>query len=140
MTDTTNLTDEVTLPVRWGDVDRFGHVNNITYIEYSQEARIAFGVKHFGGGTGLPVFVRHIEADYHRPIMPDTTEVTVRTEVVSVGNTSFTTRQEILDRHGSVCCTITSVLVVVDTATATPRAITKKEIGILTRSAAEDGQ
>ncbi|WP_291313425.1 acyl-CoA thioesterase [Corynebacterium sp. UBA2622] len=129
-----NLTDEVTLPVRWGDFDRFGHVNNLTYIEYAQEARIAFGNEHFGGGTGLPVFVRHIEADYTRPLLPDTTEVTVRTEVTNVGNTSFTTRQDILDRQGRVCCTVTSILVVVDTATATPRAITKREMGILMRA------
>lgn len=133
-----NLTDEVTIPVRWNDVDRFGHINNITYIEYTQEARIAFSQKNFGAGSGLPVFVRHIEADYLRPVMPDTTEVTVRTEVISVGNTSFTTRQDILDRHGSVCCSVTSVLVVVDTSTATPRAITKRELGILTRSGSED--
>ncbi len=136
--DTANLADEVTLPVRWGDFDRFGHVNNLTYIEYAQEARIAFGNAHFGGGTGLPAFVRRIEADYTRPLLPDTTEVTVRTEVVNVGTTSFTTRQDILDRHGRVCCTVTSILVAMDTDTATPRSITKREMGILTRASAGD--
>ncbi|MDY5786292.1 MULTISPECIES: acyl-CoA thioesterase [unclassified Corynebacterium] len=131
---TSNLTDEVTLPVRWSDFDRFGHVNNTAYLEFAQEARIVFSNAHFGGSAGLPVFVRRVEADYSRPILPDTTEVTVRTEVTHVGNTSFTTRQDVLDRHGRVCCTVTSVLVVVDTATASPRAITKHEMGILTRA------
>ncbi|WP_342318298.1 acyl-CoA thioesterase [Corynebacterium mayonis] len=126
-----NLIHEITVPVRWGDVDRFGHINNLTYIEYAQEARIAFSNERFGGATGLPVFVRRVEADYSRPILPDTSEVTVRTEVAEIGNTSFTTRQSILDRQGRVCCTVTSVLVVVDTATATPRAITQREMGIL---------
>ncbi|WKD57143.1 Thioesterase superfamily protein [Corynebacterium capitovis DSM 44611] len=132
---TAYVTDEVTLPVRWSDFDRYGHVNNATYIEYAQDARLAFGAKHFG--AGLPVFVRHVEADYARPIMPDTTEVLVRTSVVRVGTTSFTTQQDILDRHGSVCCTVTSVLVAVDIETSTPREITSRELGILTQGPAE---
>ncbi|MGH3317205.1 MAG: acyl-CoA thioesterase, partial [Nocardioidaceae bacterium] len=28
--------------VRWSDVDSYGHVNNVKYFEYFQEARIAF--------------------------------------------------------------------------------------------------
>ena len=31
-----------TLQVRWADFDQFGHVNNVKYIEYAQEARILF--------------------------------------------------------------------------------------------------
>lgn len=86
------------------------------------------------------MFVRHVEADYNRPILPDTTSVRVKTEVVKVGNTSFTTRQDIMDRHGSVCCVVTSVLVVVDVQTSTPRAITQQELGILTQNPAGEGK
>lgn len=28
------------IPVRWGDMDNYGHVNNSVYLEYAQEARI----------------------------------------------------------------------------------------------------
>ncbi|QPK82888.1 acyl-CoA thioesterase [Corynebacterium qintianiae] len=136
----THKTHEITLPVRWDDFDRYGHVNNVVYVEYAQEARIAFSNEFFGAAGSLPVFVRHIEADYNRPIMPDTTDVRVRTEVIKVGNTSFTTRQDIIDRHGSVCCTVTSVLVVVDTKTSTPRAITQQELGILTSGGTGEGE
>lgn len=122
MTETTSTTKthEFRLPVRWGDFDRYGHVNNAVYIEYAQEARLAFATEFFGTSGSFQVFVRLIEADFTRPVMPDTTEILVRTEVIKVGNTSFTTRQDIIDRHGNVCCSVTSVLVVVDVKTATP--------------------
>jgi acyl-CoA thioester hydrolase len=28
------------IPVRWGDMDNYGHVNNTVYLEYVQEARV----------------------------------------------------------------------------------------------------
>ena len=39
MTETTSTTKthEFRLPVRWGDFDRYGHVNNAVYIEYAQD-------------------------------------------------------------------------------------------------------
>ena len=30
------------IPVRWGDMDAFGHVNNIVYFQYCESARIAY--------------------------------------------------------------------------------------------------
>ena len=30
------------IPVRWGDMDNYGHVNNTVYLEYIQEARIGW--------------------------------------------------------------------------------------------------
>jgi acyl-CoA thioester hydrolase len=35
------LIHEIKIPVRWGDMDSFGHVNNIIYFLYAQEARFA---------------------------------------------------------------------------------------------------
>lgn len=42
----------VQIPMRWGDMDAYGHVNNVNLIRLMEEARIAgFGVP---GGTGAP--------------------------------------------------------------------------------------
>ncbi|HLV17667.1 MAG TPA: thioesterase family protein [Pseudomonas sp.] len=30
------------IPVRWGDMDSYGHVNNTRYVQYLEEARIAW--------------------------------------------------------------------------------------------------
>ena len=68
-------------------------------------------------------------------MLPNTTELRVETEVVRLGNTSFTTRQEIKDAQGKICCVVETVQVTVDTTTTAPREITQKEIGILTRVA-----
>lgn len=32
----------IDIPVRWGDMDAFGHVNNIVYFQYCESARIAY--------------------------------------------------------------------------------------------------
>ncbi|MDK6493807.1 acyl-CoA thioester hydrolase [Corynebacterium coyleae] len=125
-----------TIPVRWSDFDRYGHVTNSAYVELAQEARLAFAEKFFySEGHEFVVFVRRLEVDYVRPILPNTTEVTVETQVVNVGNTSFTTRQEIKDAQGKTCAVVECVQVTVDTATTSPREITKKEIGILSKAA-----
>lgn len=42
----------VEVPMRWGDMDAYGHVNNVNLIRLMEEARIGgFGVP---GGTGAP--------------------------------------------------------------------------------------
>lgn len=125
-----------TIPVRWGDFDRYGHITNSAYIELAQEARLAFAEKFFfSQGHEFVVFVRRLEVDYLRPILPNTTQVTVETHVAKVGSTSFTTHQEIKDAQGNTCCVVDCVQVTVDTATTSPREITKKEIGILSQAA-----
>lgn len=34
------------IPVRWGDMDAFGHVNNTLYLRYCEEARFQWLAKH----------------------------------------------------------------------------------------------
>jgi acyl-CoA thioester hydrolase len=42
----------VKVPMRWGDMDAYGHINNVNLVRMMEEARIAaFGVP---GGTGKP--------------------------------------------------------------------------------------
>jgi acyl-CoA thioester hydrolase len=36
------FTHKMTIPVRWGDADIFGHVNNVQYIRYLESARVAY--------------------------------------------------------------------------------------------------
>lgn len=128
--------------LRWSDFDRFGHVNNAAYIEIAQEARLTFAEDQFRErGYEIPaVFVRHLEVDYLRAILPDTTKVVVETLVTKIGNTSFTSRQEVKDRNGRVCCVVECVQVAVNIQTAAPRSITKVERKVLTRVASDEVQ
>ena len=93
-----------TLQVRWADFDQYGHVNNIKYLEYAQEARILFIRSRFGpfGLGNLPQVVRRTEIDHLRPVLRDSTSVDVEIDVEHVGTTSYQIRQTILDAAGEI--------------------------------------
>jgi acyl-CoA thioester hydrolase len=86
--------------VRWSDVDTYGHVNNVKYFEYYQEARIAF---LSGLADGLPsgeasgVVVARIDVDYRRPILFRTEPFEIQTWVSRVGRSSYDLQAEIRD-------------------------------------------
>src|SRR4051794_10541748 len=86
--------------VRWSDVDSYGHVNNVKYFEYFQEARIAFlsGLADGLPGTaGRGVVVARIDVDYKRPILFRTEPFQVETWVSRVGTSSYDLESEIKD-------------------------------------------
>ncbi|MCS4490681.1 acyl-CoA thioesterase [Corynebacterium sp. ES2794-CONJ1] len=121
------------IPTRWGDFDQFHHITNSAYIELAQEARLIYAQREFGKrGLDIPAaFVRKIEAEYLRPILSNTKEVTVETQVIEIGNTSFCTRQVIRDADGTVACTIDVVQVAVDIVTGSPRQLKDSEVKVL---------
>lgn len=110
-----------TLQVRWADFDQLGHVNNVKYVEYAQEARVLFTRSQFGpfGLGNLPQVVRRTEIDHLRPVLRDSTTVDVEIEVEFVGETSYRIRQTILDASGDVCCVMRVVMVAYDAGAST---------------------
>lgn len=128
------------IPVRWGDFDRFGHINNASYIELAQEARAVFAMEEFvERGHAMPAaFVRSMKIDYLSAIMPDTMEVIVETQVVRIGNTSFTTVQNLKDRHGALACVVECVQITVDLNTGKPRSLAEHERKVLASVSAPD--
>jgi acyl-CoA thioester hydrolase len=59
-------------PVRWSDMDAYGHINNVRFLTYYEEARVAlmFTGARDAGVTSLEagiVISRH-EVDYLRPV------------------------------------------------------------------------
>lgn len=82
----------VTVPVAWGDMDAFQHVNNTRYFRWFEDARIAYfertGVSDLSAATGVGPIVAQISARFKAPLTyPD--EVQVGARVVSVGQHSF---------------------------------------------------
>ncbi|MET9861054.1 thioesterase family protein [Streptomyces smyrnaeus] len=88
-------------PLRWSDMDAFGHVNNVVYLRYLEEARIDFLARAarqtdpeaFTGGT---VVARH-EIDYLRQLVHQTDPVTVELWVEKLTAASATFAYEIRD-------------------------------------------
>jgi len=85
--------------VRFSDVDVYGHVNNVKYFEYYQEARLAFlsSLGREAEESSFPLVVARIDVDYKRPIVFRTEPYVVASWVVGVGGSSFTLEAEIKD-------------------------------------------
>lgn len=108
------------VPVRWGDMDSLGHVNNATYLSYAEQARIEWLDAAFGSvwpDDGGPILAS-ISAEYHRPVhFPATIEVDVLSS--EVGRTSFHQGYQ-LRVGGETVCEINAVLVWVSRAVGRP--------------------
>jgi len=86
------LVHEMTIPVRWGDMDVMGHVNNTVYFRYLEIARVDW-MQSLGGppdpqGQG-PVIVNAFCNFHHQLAYPDV--VLLRMYVSDPGRSSFET-------------------------------------------------
>jgi acyl-CoA thioester hydrolase len=82
----------ITVPVRWGDMDAFGHVNNAAYFTYCESARIRY-FEEIGISAARPhgegPAVVSASCNFHRQVRhPAILEVGAR--VTTIGNSSFT--------------------------------------------------
>lgn len=125
-------------PLRWSDLDAYGHVNNARIVTLYEEARVALmfvdarqqGLTSFEAGV---VIARH-EIDYLRPIDYDTGAATatdlpsVRIElwVEQIARSRFTIGYELF-AAGRVAGRARSVLVTFDLAGGRPRRLTEDE-------------
>lgn len=86
-----------TMPIRWGDMDAYGHVNNTVYFRYMEQARVEWiedmGVLVRPGGTG-PVII-NASCTFLKPMnYPGMVEV--RTYVGHPGRSSVQSHVEML--------------------------------------------
>ncbi|MEQ8908797.1 MAG: acyl-CoA thioesterase [Vicingaceae bacterium] len=82
---------QLDLNVRFMDLDALHHVNNARYLNFLEEARIAYSQDVLGlfrDIKSLNVVVARIEIDYLKPITFGE-EVKIYTRVLKMGNTSF---------------------------------------------------
>jgi acyl-CoA thioester hydrolase len=96
--------------VRFSDVDVYGHVNNVKYFEYYQEARIAFirslvtdpedAETLFEPSSTERQVVARIDVDYRRPILFRPEPYLVETQVTRIGSSSYDLACRILDAPG----------------------------------------
>jgi acyl-CoA thioester hydrolase len=115
--------------VRWSDVDTYGHVNNVKYFEYFQEARIAFLSRLMHGEAGdadRGVVVARIDVDYRRPILFRTEPFEILTWVVRVGTSSYDLEAEIRDGD-EVLSRARAVIVAFDRGSQRSRPLTDEE-------------
>jgi acyl-CoA thioester hydrolase len=121
--------------VRFSDVDVYGHVNNVKYFEYYQEARIAFirSLIDVDPESTLRQVVARIDVDYKRPILFRPEPYDVESWVTRIGTSSYDLDSRIVDGGdvGSVYSTSQVRLVAFDMRTQRSRPLTGVERGRL---------
>lgn len=106
-------------------MDAYGHVNNVVFLRYLEEARIDFlfrPEKDFKQGS---VVARH-EIDYKRQLVHRHQPVDVELWVTEIRAASFTITYEVKDPD-QVYVRASTVIVPFDFATQRPRRITSEE-------------
>ncbi len=97
--------------VRWSDLDSYGHVNNVRYYDYVQEARVALVADLMGGDDGSQWVVVRQDVDYLRPIDFAVEPYLAETTVTKIGTRSVSLAAELRDASGTRYATARTVLV-----------------------------
>jgi acyl-CoA thioester hydrolase len=129
------------LKPRWSDLDAYNHVNNVTWLEYLQEARVDMLFVHAprGGAEQLAegVLVVRAEIDYKQTMTFRQEPYPIEMWVARIGGASFTIAYEIADTDADGKRTVygvaSTVLAPVDLATGRPRRLTEIERDVLSR-------
>jgi acyl-CoA thioester hydrolase len=119
--------------VRWADLDAFGHVNNVVFHAYLQEARVDFLFTHaasLGAGMSEGIVVARQEIDHTAPLEFTPNLVRVETWVSRIGGASFTLAYEVRDDE-RVYARASSVLVPYELATKSARRLSDAERSML---------
>tara|TARA_Y100000588_G_scaffold330718_1_gene367807 strand:+ start:26 stop:463 length:438 start_codon:yes stop_codon:yes gene_type:complete len=96
------------IPVLWGDMDSFGHVNNIIYLKWCETSRVelmckvwnlnALSMSEILSESGMGPILANFNTNYRIPIScPDT--IYVKTRIKHVGNTSFGIEHQITSKN-----------------------------------------
>jgi acyl-CoA thioester hydrolase len=120
----------VPCPLRWSDVDSYGHVNNVQTLRLLEEARVALlftearkhGITSFDGDL---VVVRH-EIDYRRPLLYRPEPLSVDIWVTSVRASSVALAYAVRD-ESTTYAEATSVLAAFDHHAGRPRRLAADE-------------
>jgi len=115
--------------VRWSDVDAYGHVNNVKYFEYYQEARVAFLLATGAGWAtdrSEQFVVARLRVDYHRPILFRPEPFPIESWVTRMGTSSCEVMSRIRDGE-SVLSDARATLVAFDVGAGRPRPLRDRE-------------
>ena len=124
------MTAEVRIPIRWRDVDAYGHVNNAVFLNYLEEARDRLVGSLFGDRAWDFVIAR-VAIDYRSELNQSDGEVVVECRVTGFGTSSVRTAERVLAADGRLSAEAGSVIVARDPETGRRRPLTDEEKTIL---------
>ena len=110
-------THSTPIQVRFADTDALGHVNNVSYIAYSETARLDF--LQLLGRTVRSLILAHVSVDFRKQVAY-TDAIVVESWVERIGSSSVTLQQRVM-ANGALAADIKNVVVSFDYETQRAR-------------------
>ncbi len=130
----------VPIPLRWGDLDALGHVNNTSMLKLLEEARLrafwrpedgseaaptaVFDMSVLEGGSARATLIARQEIEYLRPVPYGQRPLDVELWIGRIGGSSVEVCYEVFSPEGEeprvLYARASAVVVLVDTVTGTP--------------------
>ena len=129
---------ETVVPLRWRDMDAYGHVNHavyLTYLEQGRDAALTRLLRDAPGGTGY--VVARVAIDYRRELRLADGPVVVSGRVTTVGGSSARTRETIVTVDGELAAEAEAVVVKFDREARRPRPWSDEERGAFAAAGTE---
>ena len=121
------------VPLRWSDMDAYGHINNVQYVRLLEEARIQAFAHWFGSGRAVVdggVLVARCEIEYRQPLVHRPAPLPIAMWVTKIGRSSYDIAYVLYDpksddrsQIGAVYAIAETTMVTYDFENARPRAI-----------------
>lgn len=109
---------ETVIPVRWRDMDAFGHVNHAVFLTYLEEARDA-AIRQVLGGAGY--VMARLTIDYRQELRHTDGPVTVACRFTTIGNSSLGTRETMRNAAGELVAESEAIIVRFDSVGRRPQ-------------------
>ena len=127
------MTAEVKIPIRWRDVDAYGHVNNAVFLNYLEEARDRL-VESLFGDRAWDFVIARVAIDFRSELQQRDREVIVRCGITGFGNSSVRTREFVHAADGRLSAEAESVIVARDPEAGRSRPLSEAERAVLQRA------
>ncbi len=125
---------EKEIEIRWRDLDAFGHVNNVVYLTYLEEARDEWLGRSLGDPALIWDFViARVAIDFLRELALEDDTIVAR-GLGGIGTSSIRTQELIVTRDGELVAEAEAVLVARDPSTRRSRPLTDTERAALERA------
>jgi acyl-CoA thioester hydrolase len=127
----------VLTPLRWSDMDAYGHVNNVQFLRLLEDARViafaAAGSDEAGSVVDTGLLVARSEIEYWQPLVYRTESVAIDLWVTDIAGASFDLGYQVLEPSAengdrpTVYAQAATTLVTFDRTAHRPRRMTASE-------------
>ena len=127
----------VNVPLRWSDMDAYGHVNNVQFLRLLEDARVIGFEEWFGQDRSVlaeGILVARHEIEYVAPLLFRVPPIVVDMWATRIGGAGFDLAYEVRDAaaaDATVYARAETTLVLYDFATSRPRRMEADLRGIL---------